>query len=268
MPHRLAPTFRDRLAAADHVLVGAWICSGSPVVAEIMAGAGFDWLMIDREHAPNGLEAVQLQLQAIAPYPVTTMVRIEADDPVVIKRVLDLGAQNLLVPMVSTPEQAQQVARAAQYPPVGIRGVGSALARSGRWTHVENYLEEAARHVSVFVQIETVEAVENAAAIAAVEGIDGVLVGPSDLAATMGLLGQQDRPEVMAQVKRAFAGVLAAAKPVGVNAFNPQVARDYIAAGASFVLVGADVIALAGAATTLAATFSGGRPGASSAPER
>lgn len=258
MPLRLTPTFRDRLAATDRTLYGGWICSGSPVVAEIMAGAGLDWLLIDMEHAPNGLESTLAQLYAVSGYPSTPLVRVPVGETVIIKQVLDLGAQNLLVPMISTPEEAADVAAMTRYPPVGRRGVGSALARSARWNRVEGYLTNDADHISVFVQIESIEGVENARAIAETPGVDGVFVGPSDLAASMGLLGQQTHPEVVAAVKRAFAAIAAAGKPIGVNAFDPAAARDYAAAGARFVLVGADVALLARGSEQLAQNFVGG----------
>lgn len=257
MPLRLAPTFRHRLAASGRPLYGAWLCSGSPVVAEIMAGAGLDWLLVDMEHAPNGLESTLAQLHAVSGYPSTPVVRVPSGDTVTIKQVLDLGAQNLLVPMVSTAEQAREVAGAAQYPPAGVRGVGSALARSARWNRVDGYLADAASQVSVYVQIETAEGVGNAAAIAAEPGIDGVFVGPSDLAASMGLLGQQTHPDVVAAMHRAFAAVRATGKPVGVNAFDPDIAKAYAAAGAAFLLVGADVALVARASERLAASFIG-----------
>lgn len=258
MPLRLTPTFRDRLAATDRTLYGGWICSGSPVVAEIMAGAGLDWLLIDMEHAPNGLESTLAQLYAVSAYPSTPLVRVPVGETVIIKQVLDLGAQNLLVPMISTPEEAADVAAMTRYPPAGRRGVGSALARSARWNRVEGYLTNDADHISVFVQIESIEGVENARAIAETPGVDGVFVGPSDLAASMGLLGQQTHPEVVAAVKRAFAAIAAAGKPIGVNAFDPAAARDYAAAGARFVLVGADVALLARGSEQLAQNFVGG----------
>ncbi|MFD8098470.1 HpcH/HpaI aldolase/citrate lyase family protein [Nocardia fluminea] len=258
MPIRLTPTFRDRLAATDRTLYGGWICSGSPVVAEIMAGAGLDWLLIDMEHAPNGLESTLAQLYAVSGYSSTPVVRVPADETVIVKQVLDLGAQNILVPMISTPEEAKAVAAMTRYPPTGVRGVGSALARSARWNRVEGYLGNDAAHVSVFVQIETVEGVANARAIAETPGVDGVFVGPSDLAASMGLIGQQTHPDVVATVKRAFAGIAAAGKPIGVNAFDADAARDYAAAGARFILVGADVALLARASEKLAETYLAG----------
>ena len=255
MPVRMTPTLRDALASSPRPLAGMWVCSGSPLVAEICAGAGLDWLLIDMEHAPNGLESVLAQLQAVAAYPVVPVVRVPVGDPVIIKQVLDLGARTILVPMVSSPAEAQKVVEAARYPPRGRRGVGSALARSARWNRIDDYLTGADAHVSVFVQIETVQAVEVAADIAAVDGIDGVFVGPSDLAASMGLLGQQTHPDVTAAVRRAFADVLSSGTPVGVNAFDPAGADQYLAAGASFILVGADVAVLARASESLAARF-------------
>ncbi|APF34091.1 2-dehydro-3-deoxyglucarate aldolase [Microbacterium sp. AISO3] len=255
MPFRLTPTFRDALARADRPLAGMWVCSGSPLVAEICAGAGLDWLLIDMEHSPNGIESVLAQLQAAAAAPVTTMVRVPTADPVVIKQVLDLGAQNLLVPMVSSAAEAEAVVRAVHYPPRGIRGVGSALARSARWNRVDDYLADAEQHVSLVVQIETAAGVDAAAAIAAVDGVDGVFVGPSDLAASMGLLGQQTHPDVVAAVRRVFTEARSAGAPVGVNAFDPALARDYADAGADFLLVGADVALLARGSEALATAW-------------
>lgn len=248
---------RDVLGETSRPLVGMWLCSGSSLVAEICAGGGLDWLLIDMEHAPNGLESVLAQLQAVAAYPVAPVVRVPAADPVVIKQVLDLGAQNLLVPMVSSADEAEAVVAATRYPPRGRRGVGSALARSARWNRVGNYLTNADAHVSVFVQIETAEAVDAAIEIAAVDGVDGAFVGPSDLAASLGRLGHQTHPEVTAAVERAFAGVISAGKPVGVNAFDPAVVEKYVAAGASFVLVGADVALLTRGSESLATRFIG-----------
>nr|RZI35249.1 4-hydroxy-2-oxo-heptane-1,7-dioate aldolase [Cryobacterium sp. SO1] len=229
--------------------------SGSAIMAEIMAGSGLDWVLIDMEHAPNELTSVLAQLHAVSAYPATPVVRVPTGDAIVIKQVLDLGAQTILVPMVSTEDQARAVAASTQYPPAGRRGVGSALARSARWNRVENYLANAAEHVSVFVQVETAEGVENAYEIASTPGIDGVFVGPSDLAASMGVIGQQTHPEVVAAVRRAITNVARSGKPVGVNAFDPDSARTYVEAGATFVLVGADVALVARASEALATTF-------------
>jgi 4-hydroxy-2-oxoheptanedioate aldolase len=255
MPIHLTPTLREVLDAASRPLSGIWVCSASPLVAEIVAGSGIDWLLIDQEHGPNDLQSTLAQLQAVAAYPVTPVVRVPSGDVVTIKQVLDLGAQNLLVPMVSSAEQAEEIVRAVRYPPRGVRGVGSALARSARWNRVEDYLTATDRYLSLFVQIETIAGVEAAAEIAAVDGVDGVFVGPSDLAASMGVIGQQTHPDVTAAVLRAFEAVRSVGKPVGVNAFDPAVAQSYLDAGATFVLVGADVSMLARGSEALAARF-------------
>ena len=255
MPLRMTPTLRDHLAASSRPLAGIWVCSGSPLVAEICAGAGMDWVLIDMEHSPNGLESTLAQLQAVAAYPGTPVVRVPVGDVVAIKQVLDLGAQNLLVPMVSSAEEARAVVEAVRYPPRGKRGVGSALARSGRWNRIDDYLQNADAYVSLLVQVETAEGVDAAGEIAAVDGVDGVFVGPADLAASLGVLGQQTHPDVTAAVLRAFDAVRAAGKPVGVNAFDPAVAQSYIDAGADFVLVGADVALLARGSEGLAARW-------------
>lgn len=255
MSLQLSPTLRDRLADSKRPLVGIWVCSGSPLVAEICAGSGLDWLLIDMEHAANSLPSVLAQLQAVAVHPVTPVVRVPISDPVVIKQVLDLGAQTLVVPMISSAAEAEEAVAALHYPPRGRRGVGSALARSARWNRVGDYLAAASDHVSLLVQIETFAGVEAAAEIAALPGVDGVFVGPADLAASMGLLGLQTHPDVVAAVLRVFEAVKAAGKPVGVNAFDPAAAQGYLDAGASFVVVGADVTLLARGSEALASRW-------------
>lgn len=255
MPLHLRPSLREQLASADRALIGMWACSGSPLVTEVAAGSGLDWLLIDMEHSANTLESTLVQLQVVAAYPIAPVVRVPSNDTVAIKQVLDLGAQNLIVPMVSSAEEARAAVAATRYPPEGVRGVGSALARSARWNRVDGYLQDSAQHTSLTVQIETAAGVEAAAEIAAVDGVDAVFVGPSDLSASMGLLGQQTHPEVVAAVERVFVAAKDAGTPVGVNAFDPAAADAYLAAGADFVAVGADVAMLARASEALAARF-------------
>ncbi|WP_164467740.1 HpcH/HpaI aldolase/citrate lyase family protein [Arthrobacter sp. Br18] len=254
MPLRVEPeaTFRSALAAADRPLAGMWVCSGSPLVAELCAGSGLDWLLIDAEHSPNGLESILSQLQAVHGYPVQVLVRPPVNDTVVIKQYLDLGVQNLLVPMVNSVADAEAAVAATRYPPEGVRGVGSALARAARWNRIPDYLARAAETVSVTVQIESTMAVEAVEDILAVEGVDAIFVGPSDLAASLGLLGQQEHPDVRAAVEHCIAAASAAGKPAGVNAFSETTARHYLTAGVSFVLVGADVALLARGSEELA----------------
>lgn len=255
MPFRLDPTFREVLEGAERPLIGMWLSTGSPLLAEICAGSGVDWLLIDMEHGPNTLITVQQQLQVIAAYPVTTVVRVPVNDPVIIKQVLDAGAQNLLVPMVGSADEASAAVAALRYPPEGVRGVGSALARSARWGRVEGYVQNASQTVSLIVQIETADAVQQAAEIARVDGVDAVLVGPADLSSSMGLPGQQGHPEVVAAVHHVFAAAHAAGKKAGVNAFDPATADGYLAAGADFLSAGADVTILARGSEALASRF-------------
>lgn len=267
MPIRVTPTptFADRLRAADRTLIGMWSCAGSPLVAEICAGSGLDIVLIDGEHSPVGLESVLAQLQAVAAYPAVPLVRAPIGDAVILKQLLDLGAQNVLVPMVDSAAQAEAMVRAVRYPPLGVRGVGSALARSSRWSRIPDYLARAHELVSLTVQIETVDGLAAAADIAAVDGVDAILVGPADLAASMGLLGRQNHPDVVAAVEGVIRAGREAGTPVGVNAFDPATADRYAEAGAAYVLVGSDVTLLARASEGLAARFIGDDP-ASPAP--
>lgn len=261
LTQRLAETAEAAAPETARPLIGLWACAGSPITAEIVAGSGCDWVLLDAEHSPNGLESVLAQLYAMSAYPVAPLVRPPYGDTVTIKQFLDLGAQNLLIPMVDSAAQAEQIVRAVRYPDGsvggGVRGVGSALARSARWNRVEGYLGRASETISLTVQIESAEAVRNAAEILAVDGVDAIFIGPSDLAASMGLLGQQNHPDVVANVLDVIAAAKAAGKPVGVNAFVRADADRYIAAGASFVAVGADVAILARQTEALVDSFRG-----------
>ncbi|GGC91662.1 2,4-dihydroxyhept-2-ene-1,7-dioic acid aldolase [Tersicoccus solisilvae] len=239
------PTLAAALAAAERPLVGMWVCSGSALVAEVCAGSGVDWLLIDVEHGPNTLTSTLAQLQAVAAYDVVSVVRVPWNDPVQIKQYLDAGAQNLLVPMVDTAEAAAAAVAAIRYPGSGIRGVGAALGRSSRWGRIPDYLARASGTVSLTVQIETGAAVENVEEILAVDGVDAIFIGPSDLAASLGPLGQQEHPDVLAAVEACVRAAKDAGKPVGINAFNPDRARAYAQGGVAFVSVGADVTLLA-----------------------
>lgn len=157
---------------------GLWAAFADAYVTEALAGAGFDWLLVDNEHAPNDLRSTLAQLQAVAPYHSHPVVRPVRSDAALIKQLLDIGVQTLLLPMIDTPEQAAEAVAATRYPPQGIRGVGAGLARASRWNRVPNYLGRAAEELCVLVQAETVVAMDNLAAIAAVEGVDGVFLAP------------------------------------------------------------------------------------------
>ncbi len=182
-------SFKQSIKRQGSVQFGFWLALASPYSAEVCATSGFDWLLIDGEHAPNDVPTILSQLQAIAPYPPQVLVRPPVGDPNLIKQLLDIGVQTLLVPMVDTAEQAKAIVAATRYPPAGIRGVGGALARASRWNAIPDYLNKANAEICVIVQVESVTAIKNLDAIAAVEGVDAVFIGPSDLAATMGHLG-------------------------------------------------------------------------------
>ena len=262
-----------RALAESRTQIGLWLGLADPYAAELCATAGFDWLLVDGEHGPNDLRSMLATLQAIAsaasdskltPYPSQPVVRIPHGDAALIKQVLEIGATTLLVPMVETAEQARQLVRAMRYPPEGFRGVGSGLARSSRWSAYPGYLKEANERLCLLVQVETASALEQLDAIAAVEGVDGVFIGPADLSASMGFLGQPGHPEVRAAIEAAIARILAAGKAPGILAVDETLARHYLGLGACFVAVGVEATMLAQATRALAARFKG--DGAPAAP--
>jgi 4-hydroxy-2-oxoheptanedioate aldolase len=239
------------------VQIGLWVGFADPYVAEALATTGFDWLVIDGEHAPNDLRSTLSQLQAVAPYETHAIVRPCIGDVALIKQLLDIGAQTLLIPMVENAEQAARMVAATRYPPRGIRGVGSALARSSRWNQVDGYLEQADSEMCVLVQVETASAMGQLERIAAVDGVDGVFFGPSDLSASMGLLGQPAHPSVEATIRDGIAVVKRAGKAAGVLCADRTLARRYLDDGATFVAVGVDTTLLVVSAKELAAAFKG-----------
>lgn len=258
-------TFKQALARGE-AQIGLWLGLADPYCAELCAGAGFDWLVIDAEHAPNDVRNVLAQLQAVAPYPVHPVVRPPVGDPVLIKQYLDIGVTTLLVPMVEDAEQAAALVRATRYPPEGIRGVGSSLARASRWNRYPHYLAEANDQVCLLVQIETVSALTRLEDIARVPGVDGVFIGPADLSASMGHLGNPGHPDVQAAVTQALKDIQACGKAAGILTADETLARQYLDLGASFVAVGVDTSLLAKATQALAARFKGGP--APAAPQR
>jgi 4-hydroxy-2-oxoheptanedioate aldolase len=244
--------------------IGLWLGLADAYSAEILAGTGYDWLLVDGEHAPNDVRSVLHQLQAIAsaasalppgtpaPHPIA---RVPVGDTALIKQYLDLGAQTLLVPMVDTPEQARQLVRATRYAPEGVRGMGSALARSSRWQAYPQYVHEANQQICLLVQAENVEAMGHLDAVAATPGVDGVFIGPADLSASMGHPGNPGHPEVQAAIHDGIARILRAGKAPGILATTEAQARQWLAAGALFVAVGVDTMLLASAAQDLLARF-------------
>jgi 4-hydroxy-2-oxoheptanedioate aldolase len=247
-----------RALAQKQLQIGLWLGLANPYTTEICAGAGFDWLLIDGEHAPNDLNSILAQLQAIAGYPAThAIARVPVGHghvgTALIKQYLDLGVQTILVPMVDTAEQARAVVQATRYPPQGIRGMGG--ARASRWGRISDYGHRANEQVCVLVQAETQTALDNLDAIAAVDGVDGVFIGPADLSASMGHIGEQDHPQVRAAIEGAFARILRAGKAPGILMADDTLARRYIDLGGLFVAVGLDGNLLARHSSALAARF-------------
>jgi len=233
--------------------IGFWVSMIGPLSTEICAGTGFDWLLLDGEHTPNDLQSMLAQLQAIAGYDSQPVCRIPVGDTALIKQYLDLGVPNLLVPMVDTPEQAQALVQACRYPPQGIRGMAG--ARASRWGRYPRYAQEANDQICLLVQAETRLALSNLDAIAAVDGVDGVFIGPADLSASMGHAGNPTHPEVQAAIEDAIGRVLQAGKAPGILTADVTLSRRYLELGALFVAVGLDTQILVRGTSALLAQF-------------
>ncbi|HVW67349.1 MAG TPA: 4-hydroxy-2-oxoheptanedioate aldolase [Steroidobacteraceae bacterium] len=246
--------------------IGLWVALAERYGVEICANAGFDWMLLDAEHAPNDIRSLLGQLQTLAAYPVHPVIRPPIGDPVIIKQVLDIGAQTLLVPLVESAEQAQSLVRATRYPPAGIRGVGSALARAARWNAIPDYLQRADEQICLLVQVETRRGVENLEAIAKVEGVDGVFIGPADLAAALGHRGNPAHPEVQKVIEDGIARARGAGKAVGILSADEALAKRYLELGCRFVAVGSDVTLLLRSAQALVGKFKQGTPAAAGSP--
>jgi 4-hydroxy-2-oxoheptanedioate aldolase len=248
------------------VQYGLWTSLASAYSTEICAGAGFDWLLLDGEHAPNDLQSILMQLQIVAAYPDThPIVRVPVGHghagTTLIKQFMDVGAATILVPMVDTAEQAKALVEAMRYPPHGIRGMGG--ARASRWGRYPQYAQEANQQVCLLVQAETTTALQNLDAIAAVEGVDGVFIGPADLSASMGHVGNQTHPEVKAAIEDAFRRILKAGKAPGILTPDEDLSRHYLSHGGLFMAVGLDNNLLAHHTSALCQRFK--NPGAPSA---
>jgi len=244
---------------------GVWLGIPDRSVAEIMAGAGFDWLLIDHEHAPFELRDVLSHLQVLAAYDVAPIVRPVDGNPALLKKLCDIGARSFIVPMIDTPQQAAEVVSAVRYPPDGRRGLGTSLARAARWNTVPNYLERANDDMVVIVQAETTTALENLDAIAGTPGIDGVFIGPSDLSASMGYVGNTSHPAVVDAVGDALRRIRAAGKHAGLLCLDQSRIAQYVDSGANFVGVGVDTLLIGNAARRLAARCKQGGEGSADA---
>ncbi len=239
----------------DQLLLGLWLGLGETFSAEICAGAGFDWLLIDGEHGPNDLRSILAQLQAIEPYPSQAIVRPPLGDHVLIKQLLETGVQTLLIPMVETAEQAAGLVQAMRYPPAGIRGVGAALARASRWGRIQDYSEQANDQMCLLLQVETKRGYDNLDAILAVEGVDGIFFGAADLAASYGLLGQSNHPSIVDAIAAGLKKTRATGKSGGVLCSDRAINQTYFEAGARFIAVGVDALLLTAASTELRRTY-------------
>lgn len=242
--------------------IGLWLNTGEALPAEIAASVGFDWLVIDSEHGPNDLRSIIDQMRAIAPSAAEAVVRPPLGEAWFIKQLLDAGARTLLIPMVDTPEQARALVQAVRYPPRGTRGLGAAVARASGYNAVTDYAQTAEDEICLLVQVETRTAIDNIEAIAAVDGVDGIFIGPADLSADLGFIGRIDAPEVQDVIEKAIGRIVAAGKPAGILTFSETLNRRYLELGACFVAVGSDVTELGGALRALAGRYGKG-PGSS-----
>ena len=246
-------TFKRALAEGRQQ-IGLWSSLCSNYTVEVIAGAGYDWILLDMEHSPNDLESLLSQLQATAPYPTHPVVRVPWNDMVMIKRVLDVGAQTILIPYVSTVAEAQSAVAATRYPPAGVRGMGG-TTRATRFGRIQGYAKRAQEEICVLVQVETRQALENLEAICAVEGVDGVFIGPADLHASLGHTGETANAAVLPLMEEAMRRIRKAGRAPGYLSPVEADAKRMLSAGALFVAVGADIGLLARGAETLRGKF-------------
>ncbi len=247
--------FKAALARGE-LQIGLWSSLCSNIVAEIIGDSGFDWILLDTEHSPNELPGLISQMQALATGTATPIVRPAWNDPVLIKRHLDAGAQALLLPFVQNAEEARAAVAATRYPPEGIRGITTS-GRAARFGRVQGYLKKAAEELCLLVQVETGEALAQIEEIASVPGIDGVFIGPADLSASLGHIGNPAHPEVQDAIKSAVDRLTKVGKPAGILTPNEAEARRYIEWGYKFVAVGSDLGVMAKGADALARSFKG-----------
>jgi 4-hydroxy-2-oxoheptanedioate aldolase len=248
--------FKQALQGRD-VLYGLWVALASPHVAELCAGAGYDWILIDGEHGPNDIPLMAAQLAASAHQPAHKILRLAVGETWLIKQALDIGAQTLLIPMVDTPEQAMAAAKACRYPPHGIRGMGAGLGRASDFGRVSDYAASANDQICLIVQIESRLAMDNLEAIASTDGVDALLIGPADLAADLGFPGRANAPEVYAAVEDIIRRTAAVNKPIGIMTTDPVMIDLARKAGARFIATQSDVGLLVAAAAHHLASVKG-----------
>ncbi|SFS89033.1 2,4-dihydroxyhept-2-enedioate aldolase [Sulfitobacter marinus] len=243
--------FKQALKDGETVF-GCWLALADPYSAELMGTAGFDWLVIDGEHSPNDLRSILAQLQVLEASSSHPVVRVPIGETYLIKQILDAGSQTVLVPMVDTADHARQLVRDVTYPPHGDRGVGYAISRAARFSQIADYGLTANEQICLLVQVENRKGLENLDDILAVDGIDGVFIGPADLAADMGHMGNAAHPDVLAAITGAIAKIDATGKAAGILSTDDEMTQAAIQAGARFVAVGADILMLSHAAQSLA----------------
>ncbi|MBK7082676.1 MAG: 2-dehydro-3-deoxyglucarate aldolase [Betaproteobacteria bacterium] len=257
IPYSGIPNAFRRDLLAGKPLIGCWSSLANPITTEVLGLAGFDWLLLDGEHAPNDIGTLIPQLMALKDSSSAPVVRPPWNDAVIIKRLLDAGFYNFLIPFVETEAEALAAVKATRYPPAGIRGV-SVAQRHNRYGTVPDYLATVNDHTCVLVQIESGPGLAAIDAIAGVDGVDGIFVGPSDLAAALGHLGQAGHPEVQQAIRHVFARARAQGKPSGILAPVEADARRYLEWGATFVAVGSDLGLFRGATQALRDKFAAG----------
>ena len=247
-------TLKRRLAKGD-VLTGCWLGFTDPYASEIVGTAGFDWVLIDAEHAPNDINRISQQIGVLQSSPSEVLVRVPIGEDWIIKQVLDAGAQSLMVPMVETGEQAAAVVRAMRYAPDGVRGVGALLGRASGWSSIADYTQTANSQMCLIVQVEAQRGLDNLDDILSVDGVDGVFIGPADLAADMGHLGNPNAPDVQAAMEDAVKKIRSAGKTAGIMCTDPAFAQKSLSWGVNFAAVAIDVVVLAQSLRKIAASY-------------
>ncbi|MDW3647750.1 MAG: aldolase/citrate lyase family protein [Bacteroidia bacterium] len=240
---------------SGYVSYGIWHGMVDTYAAEICAGAGFDWVMIDGEHTPFDFRSMLIHAQVMAAHESAVFVRPPIGDPVMLKQLLDAGIQNFLIPMVESAEQAKELVAAIHYPPKGKRGVGAALGRASQWARIPDYIKTAAKELCLILQVESVKGMKELENICQLDGVDGVFIGPADLAASMGYPGEQVRDEVREEVKRGLHIIKSHNKITGVLAFSEPYIQEYTEAGANYIAICSDSLMLAESSSNMARKY-------------
>jgi len=243
-----------RALRAGRPQVGLWSLLSSHLSVEIVAGAGFDWLVLDTEHAPNELPMVLSQLQATTGGTAHPIVRIPWNDTVDFKRYLDIGAQTILVPYIETAEQAASAVAAMRYPPRGVRGF-SGNPRAASFGRIKDYWQHCEEELCLLLQVETRLGLQNLEAIATTDGVDGIFIGPGDLSAALGHLANPGHPDVLTVIEETIARIRACGQPAGILTSDDALIRRYLELGCTFVAVGTDVGILSRGSEQLAGRY-------------